>query len=153
MNEDLGEPGAEHDDDYGARVLNATGLDDFLLDVVDTDAGDRGPGHRQYQQHDNRALSADDQHDDGKKCNEQRNACPKVHCLSLPRLPAVLAAFCKTSLAQEFVAGEGKMFARADARSSRIVSCCVAISSARCAPNVERPRARMKTWTSRIGIL
>src|SRR5262249_1678700 len=37
------------------------------------------PQHRQDQQHDDRALPANDQDNDGKKCNEQRNACPKVH--------------------------------------------------------------------------
>jgi hypothetical protein len=97
-------------------------------------------------------LSADDQYDDGKKCNEQRNACPKVHCLSLPRLPAVLAAFCKTSLAQEIVAGENKMFARADAQFAHRQLLRRNILG-RLRANVEQPRAEMKTWTSCIRIL
>jgi len=84
LNEDLREPGAEHDDDHGAGILNAAGLDDLLLNVFDANARDRRPKHGQYQQHDDRTLSADDQYDDRKKCNEQRNACPKVHCLSSP---------------------------------------------------------------------
>jgi hypothetical protein len=43
LNQHLGEPGAEYDDDHGARILDAAGLDDFLLDVVDADACDDSP--------------------------------------------------------------------------------------------------------------
>jgi hypothetical protein len=68
------------------RKLNAASLDDLFLDIVDADAGDNSPNHGKQQQHDDRTLPADDQHDHHQKCNEQRNACPNVHGDFLPRL-------------------------------------------------------------------
>jgi hypothetical protein len=88
LNEHLSEPGTEHDDDHRAGKLNAASLDDFFLDIVDADAGDGSPSHGKQQQHDDRTLPTDDQHDHHQKCNEQRNPCPKVHGVSFPVLRA-----------------------------------------------------------------
>jgi hypothetical protein len=117
---------AEHDDDHGGRELNAAGLDDLLLDVVNADAGDCRPQDGEQQQHDDRALPADDQYHHRQKCNEQRYACPKVHCGFSPVSPAVFPSRpCKkkSGTAECFWRGQQRAVSRVQvAAGSRIVT-------------------------------
>ena len=68
LDQHLGEPRAEYDDDDGACVGDTAALQDFRLDVVDADAGDGGPDDGQQQQHDDRALATDDEHYRDQEC-------------------------------------------------------------------------------------
>jgi hypothetical protein len=85
----LREPGTEDDDDHGAGIGDATALQDLQLDVVDAYAGDCRPGDRQNEQHDDRALSPDDRHDDDQKAGKQRQTCKRSHIPSPSILPVL----------------------------------------------------------------
>ena len=87
LNQHLGEPGAEYDDDHGARILNAAALDDFFLDLIDADSGDGRPQYGEDQKHDDGALTANDRHDHRKKRNHKSETGCKLrrHNIFLPR--------------------------------------------------------------------
>jgi hypothetical protein len=84
LDQDLRKPGAKNNDDYRGCKRHATALQDLGLDAVDPDASKCRPGDGQNQQHDNRALTADDQHHDSEEYDKKRDPNGHFHDKKTP---------------------------------------------------------------------